>query len=197
MSELTGAAFNQEPLDGPSQPVTPLDYSPVSTRTSISSSSASAASSDSSDEGDIVRHAQHARPNVAANSLGLMNSFDNERPFANQSTQTHRRNPFALEEHDGHGVSREKTPRAYDITPSINSVDEEGLLVPSSTASTTTSDTELDDSFNESMQYSIAEVNRTIPAPRPPAERERKRDPTEIEGETSAGMVLLGPPVQT
>ncbi|KAJ9105482.1 hypothetical protein QFC21_001853 [Naganishia friedmannii] len=195
--EPTGTAFDQEPLDGPSQPATPLNYSPLSTRTSISSSSASAASSESSDEGYMTHHPHHVRSNSAVNSLGLMNEFDNEQPFANRLSQTHKRNPFAFEENDSHGVSREKTPRAFDITPSVNSIDEEGLLVPSTVDSAATSDTESDESVNEPMQFNIADASGTIPAPRQAAERRHTNDTTEIEGVPSAGMVLLGPPVQT
>ncbi|KAJ9120725.1 hypothetical protein QFC22_002656 [Naganishia vaughanmartiniae] len=191
----TGAAF-EEPLDGPTQPGTPLDYSPISTRTSISSSSASAASSDSSDEGDIAHHA--ARLNSASNSLGLMNDLDSERPFANQLPQPYRRKHFAYEEEDHfRGVSRQKTPRALEITPSINSIDEEGLLVPSTVDSATTSDTELDESVNEPMQFSIGNASNTIPASRSAAEGEHKTDPAGTEDAASAGMVLLGLPVST
>ncbi|KAJ9112349.1 hypothetical protein QFC19_000769 [Naganishia cerealis] len=191
----TRDSLDQEPLDSLPEAVAPLQYSPLSTATSVSSSSASVvSSSDSSDEGDIAHRAYNADLYSRTNSLGLMDEFADEQAFQSQLSNLQRRQPFSYED-DSQGVSREKTPRTFDTTPSINSVDEQGLLVPSSLgSSTSTSDTEFDDPGNDPMQFGVTHAGGTILAPR---QTEDKHTTTEMESAASAETVLLGSPVQT
>lgn len=204
LSSFQDAGHVGRPDDIPEVP-TPQNYSPVSAVTSISSSSASIASS-SSDDSDMT-HTQNIETGEQdtefgqTNSLGLTGYDDADGEINSEDfRQVTRRKPFAYDEDQdkGNPLSRDKTPRAHE-TPSICSVDTQGLLVPSSLASSETVSpaSELDDPTNYAAVDGPVDTNSTAPASRQVTENELKDDVAEIEGMSSVGTLMLGAPVQT
>lgn len=106
-----------------------------------------------------------------------------------------RRKPFAYseEEDKGNPLSREKTPRAH-VTPSLRSLDTQGILVPSSHASSVsvTPSIEHDDPSRDGP----VKTDTKLAAPRKVTEKEL-RDDVEIAGMSSVGTLMLGAPIQT
>jgi hypothetical protein len=175
---------------------TPQNYSPVS------SSSVSIASSSSGDSD--MTHTQHAENEEhdtdleRTNSLGLTG---HAAPVSTAESGTDafpniaRRRPFAFddEEDRGNPLSREKTPRAHE-TPSIRSLDTQGILVPSSHASSVSVTPNIE--HDDPTGASVVKTDTKLAAPRKVTEKEL-RDDVEIAGMSSIGTLLLGAPIQT
>lgn len=146
-----------------------------------------------------VETGEHDTDFERTNSLGLT-GYDGPVPTEEHSTgaseQVARRKPFAFddEQDNGNPLSREKTPRAHE-TPSIRSIDTEGILVPSSHASSVsvTPDTEQDDPAGDGS----IKTDTRLAAPRKVTEKEIRDDVAEIAGMSSIGTLMLGAPIQT
>ncbi|GHJ84428.1 hypothetical protein NliqN6_0830 [Naganishia liquefaciens] len=186
-----------------------VNYSPASVATSISSSSTSIASSETSDDSNTTHtpntglRSRDSSSNLA-NSLGL-SGYDDARAMQGYKSKAFshvmRQKAFAYEDDDSEAVSegavsREKTPRshghAHPDAPSLRSVDDQGLLVPSSLGSSTSTSPALE--MDDPIGHDVLSVDR---ASRNNEQEEIKDDVPDIDGMASVGTLMLGAPVQT